>query len=490
MGDIQEVQLSVAEIEQALEHSPEFFAHFFLGKQMEVEQPQFHRDILFDMTNEDFARVVECLPRGHAKTTYARLCVVWHILFSKKRFCVYLASTVTLAIPSTNVIMSMLTSDNCIAVFGSVGFVKQQEGIGHYEFWFRGTYYILHAHGAGQAIRGLNIDSCRPQLVVVDDLEDDKLIATQRLRMELRKWLYGPFLKCLDEFSNKIVWLANLTTKDQILYDLLHDESWHSRRYACIKANGESLWPALWPLDKLIKDYLSYEKAGMADIWLAEMMNMPVAAGGAVIEADEITYMCLPNPEDTEYCFITVDLALSDKTWADNTTISVHARLTNEYTSTGGELQLVVSEAYRGMDPIQLLDRLIELCEYWRVSCVAIENVAYQASLQTIYPHMLREKGIFDIHIVELFAVGKKAARIISWAGLIKSGRYVLTHGDMATTEELLNYEPAKRDNKDDRIDGAAYAYQAETNYMEFILAARTIQAVQKANGTYETCGV
>ena len=61
---------------------------------------------------------------------------------------------------------------------------------------------------------------------------------------------------------------------------------------------------------------MEYLEAGMADVWFAEMMNMPTAGGRGIIKAEDIVYRPFRIPDDIKYGFITIDLAISEQTWA------------------------------------------------------------------------------------------------------------------------------------------------------------------------------
>src|SRR3546814_15220900 len=56
---------------------------------------------------------------------------------------------------------------------------------------------ILRAVGAGQQMRGINIDNQRPDMAVVDDVEDNENTESELLQKKLDRWISGPFLKAL-----------------------------------------------------------------------------------------------------------------------------------------------------------------------------------------------------------------------------------------------------------------------------------------------------
>ena len=191
-----------------------------------------------------------------------------------------------------------------------------------------------------------------------------------------------------------------------------------------------------------------------------------------MIDASEIPYAPPVYPEDLDFAFITVDLAISDQTHAHKTTVNVHANYDDR-------MQIVQSDGFKGMDPVALFDFLVDTAFKWGVCCIGIESVAYQASLQYIYPHFCREREIPNLLFVPLSASGHKMQRIVTWTGMLKKKEYYLTQGDIVLTEELLNYDKTKpKANDDDFIDGAAYGPQMLERYMTEILMFTTMQAV------------
>lgn len=458
------VQISNHEIKQALKYNGEFFIQFFLEDELTLPVPDFHKDIFQLMTAVEILRFVCAIPRDHAKTTLAKLAAVWYFLFSDYRFIVYISNTSGIAIPAVNDIMAFMQCDNFRAVFGNIQILTNQEGKGIYKFKIGDKICMLRAMGASQQVRGINIDNQRPQLAIIDDLEDNDNIASETLFMQLKRWVYGPFMKCLDKFHNKIIWLGNMISSQSMLYENCHSNFWHSRLYGCMLSNGKPLWPDAWTLEKLQRDFAEYQHAGMADVWFAEMMNQPFGSGNGLIKPEEITYRPAVNPGEPLYGFITIDLAISEETWAHQTVVCCHGWM-------GDLWQIVEYVGVYGADPVTLWPQVRELVFKWGFTVVGIENVAYQASLKHVFRHFCLTEGIEGLEFVPLAATGRKLQRLAPWAGLLKSGDYALTEGDVVMTQELLTYNPKKpKQNKDDNIDAASYGPQMMDNFMDLIL--------------------
>jgi hypothetical protein len=458
------VQLNTAQIKLALEHDAEFFIQFFLEDELTFPVPQFHIDIFSLMIRQDIDAFVCAIPRDHAKTTLAKLACVWYFLFTDYRFIVYLSNTATIAIPAVNDVAAFMRTENFITVFGEPEWLVEQEGVGFYKFKLQGKLCILRAMGAGQQVRGINVDNQRPQLAIVDDLEDNDNIATEPLFRKLKVWFYGPFKKCLDKFNNKIIHLGNMISLKSLLHEHCESKFWYSRRYGCLLANSKALWEDAWPIEKLKRDFAEYQSMGMADIWFAEMMNLPMAAGKGLIQADEITYKPAVMPGDQEFAFITIDLAISDATWAHETVIAVHGWVNEHW-------QIVDIIGFKGIDPIALFHETMVMAARWNLRVIGIESVAYQASLQSVFPHLCLINHIPNMKFIPLPAVQRKVQRLAPWAGMLKPGEWALTEGDFHCTQQLLNFDPTKKNNEDDYIDCCAHGPYVAQNFMYEIQA-------------------
>src|SRR3546814_1983840 len=136
------------------------------------------------------------------------------------RFCVYLSNTNTIAKNACKDIIGYLKSPNSIAVFGEIKMIKESETDSLWIFELttpegRVKKCILRAVGAGQQMRGINIDNQRPDMAVVDDVEDNENTESELLQKKLDRWIFGPFLKALAR-RKKVIWLGNMLQKTRM----------------------------------------------------------------------------------------------------------------------------------------------------------------------------------------------------------------------------------------------------------------------------------
>lgn len=470
---VQPVRVNMHEVRTMLRHSPEFFIEFFLGEELTCPVPDFHVELFSAMIDENRTRVVLAVPRGHAKTTLAKLACVWYLIFSVYRFVLYIGATQELAVPSVNDIAEFFETNNFVSVFGPVKWAKRQDGIGVYKFIIPsvGKTCILRGHGAGQRVRGINVDNERPQIAIADDFEGEMDQETTTNFKKMLQWWGGPFYKCLNQFKNKLIVLGNYTATQSVLHVLLKSNTWDSFLYGALVENGEPLWPDLWPIEKLRQDFLEYQELGLTEQWFAEMMNQPVPRGGAIIRSDEICYAPARVPGEGDYGCITIDPAISSRSWADRAAMAAHVWIDEE-----SQWQTVEIRYWRGIDVIDMFWQAIDLAVTWGIRVIGIESAAMQQALEHIYNYLLMQNNLLQYRFVPLPTLNqKKSARIISWASMLKQtetrrASWALTQGDFIATQQLLMYEPAKRDNDDDIIDCCAYGPRMAEQYLMEIM--------------------
>lgn len=487
-----QVQMDTEQIVYALEHDCEFLLNFFLAEELDFPVPEFHKSSWKLLTSTALRRIALALPREHAKTTLARLAVVWYLLFTDLRFILYVSNTATVAAESCKVIMDFMRSDNFVSVFGEVEFLTEQDQRGFYKFVLRRLLpngqvkekvCILKPLGAGQQIRGLNIDNVRPELTVVDDLEDEANAGSDTLIQKLKNWFYGSFLKALSKKRSKIIYLGNMLSNKSLLHSFCQDDSgWAYSRSGCLLSNGEPLWPDLWPIEEIRQDFLDYQREGMIATWFAEMMNIPVAGGGGIIQGEDIRYVEPIVPGQQQAAFITIDPAFKQKSWNDNTAIVCHAL----YNSIWRPVEYISGK----YTPDQIFYLTVQMAIKWRTRVVGIEAAGYQEALKFIFD-VLTQTHTQRLEVVMVSHGNRaKTERLSSWCAFIRKYIWALVEGDFAITEQLLAYDPTKTNNKDDLIDACAMGPTMVDQYLPIILQQYAMGETNMIQTGYEVCSI
>lgn len=466
----------------------EFFIEFFLHEVLDMPVPEFHKEIWGLLTDLEKQRILLAIPRDHAKTTLAKLVVIWYWLFTNHRFCVYLSNTNPIAKGACKDIIGFLDSENFKKVFGEVKWIKQSENESLWVFdlevgpgkWKR---CILRAVGQGQQMRGINIDNQRPDIAVVDDVEDNENTESEYQQKKLDRWIFGPFLKALAR-KKKIIWLGNMLSKTSLLARLSRMPRWNPVVFGALIKNNftnalEPLWPGKWSVAELQEDFAEYKAQGLIETWMCEMMNMP-GHGENGFTSEQIYYVPQPTPDMLRCAWISVDPAFGQNADNDETSIAVHG-LTKET----GE-PITVSIDHGRFDEVEMFNRVLALAYYWNAWVWGIEAVAAQKLLISLF-HMLLAKELMTRHVEMLPLMSgrgdPKVARIRSLVALMASKQWGLYEGDFDFTNQLLEFDVRKTNQADDIIDSVAYGPIMMDRYLPIIEAAAAGQDLDSESG-------
>lgn len=450
----------------------EFFIEFFLADQLDLPVPQFHVEIGTMMDNDEQERILLAIPRDHAKTTLSKLNVVKKFLFSRRRFCVYLSNTNAIAKGACKDIIEYFKHPNFVAVFGKVTVLKESETESLWIFELPlpsggRKRCILRAIGQGQQMRGINIDNQRPDLAVVDDVEDNENTDSKLLQEKLDKWIFGPFLKALAR-KKQIIWLGNMLQKTSLLSRLSRNPKWNPVVYGCLVKNPATgalrpLWPGKWTVEALQEDFVEYKNLGLVETWMCEMMNMP-GHGENGFTQDQINYRPMPTPDGIRAAWITIDPAFGKNSWNDESAVAVHV-LTDDDTP------ITVQCLHGKWDERELFTAILGLAQYWNAWTWGIENIAGQRLFIPLFNIYLAEQQITHAQIIPL-VTGQEAkiSRIRAWVNLMANQEWGITDGDIDITNQILGYNFKLKEQEDDIIDACAYGPLMMDSYLSLIL--------------------
>ena len=442
----------------------EAFINILIPEELTFPVPELHEVVLKKMLFSTSSRLCFALPRGTAKSTLAKIAVVWFLLYSEHVYCLYVSATHTNAVNYVKSIIEMMHTPNFISLYGKPEMLIERNSDGHYQFILTKYFYdengnerqkvktcIIQCKGAQQAVRGLNINNRRPSLLFLDDIEKKEEMRNEQNYKNLKDWFYGTLLKALDKRNQRVIQIGNLVSQQCLLNDNLNNTKWETMRFGILKQDGTSLWPDLWSVEEIISDYEDYLAENQVATWFAEMMNYPMPPSGGVIRLDEIHFVPqIGEVDQYQYGFMTIDLAISKKQWSHDTIVAIHIF---------DGIRWVIADTLKisDNDPIRLFEILVSLSKRWKINYIGIETVAYQQVLLPVYDYFAKTKGIKNLKFVGCPARDKKSERINTWAGLIRNKTYALSVVNQELLNQLLNFDPTADNNKDDYPDACAH---------------------------------
>lgn len=175
-------------------HNNKHLAHDILFEsRRKNKSPEFHTDVLDLFYSTSQYAIVEAF-RGGAKSTLVEEYVIMELLFKTSKFCIIIGNSYDRACERLAAIKHELeTNEAIIELFGSqVGPIWSADVI------VLANGARVQAFGAKQSLRGAKTaQGDRPDLAVVDDLEDEDMIATELARHKLRRWFDGSAMPAL-----------------------------------------------------------------------------------------------------------------------------------------------------------------------------------------------------------------------------------------------------------------------------------------------------
>lgn len=275
----------MTEIEEVLElcyGKIGIFGKTFLAESFSTPFVSLHNEIikLFDSQNQ---KIAIAAPRGLGKTTFARALVTHAILFRDYEFVTYVSQSETLGMMQTeNIKRELQTNREIRKVFGSIKIDDDYEEMDETfskKSWVAFGHTLVMPRGSGQQVRGLIFKNYRPQLIIVDDLEDKKELENPENRRKLKEWFYTDLIRSVDRYSNKwrIIYIDTLKHSESLLQELLDDETWETSRLELFDDNYKSNVPELFSDEEIVKEVESARKNGTLDLLYMELRNLPVS---------------------------------------------------------------------------------------------------------------------------------------------------------------------------------------------------------------------
>ena len=230
-----------------------YLPHYFIRK-----SPHFHeeldgiwsRGVMKGRTPLKEAKVISRLkgsrqviaaPRGHAKSTNFTFKDTLHaVLYRYKHYCIIISDSSEQAEGFLEDIKTELEENgDIIEDFGSLKGDKA---------WRSGVILTksdikVEAIGSGKKIRGRKHRNWRPDLIVLDDIENDENVNTPEQRRKLKSWFEKAVSKAGDTYTD-IMYIGTVLHYDSLLNNVLQNPRYHAKKYRAVIswAVNQGLW--------------------------------------------------------------------------------------------------------------------------------------------------------------------------------------------------------------------------------------------------------
>ncbi|OOH92192.1 hypothetical protein BMT54_01315 [Pasteurellaceae bacterium 15-036681] len=450
-----------------------FVANYFPHYVRSPHKSQLHH-YLFKRLPEIIQSPKKCLdaiaaPRGEAKSTIvSQLFVLWCLVTNRKKYALIVMDSIDQAYPMLEAIKAELEFNSRLSIdFPEIA------GVGR--VWQVGTIITkfdqkVQVAGSGKKLRGLRHGAYRPDLVVLDDIENDEQVRSPEQRDKLHNWLKKTVLP-LGSADGKldIVYIGTILHYDSVLNRTLASKAWNTAHFKAILKMPDNM--VLW--DKWENFYLTegeivadaFYQANKAEMdkgaevsWAArpildlmkirardghatfdsEYQNDPVSGDDAIF-ANSLQYWT-ELPDDLIY-FGALDPSMG-KAGASRDPSAI---LVGGYHRASGKLYVVEAQIKKRL-PDLIIEDVIRLHSQYNCQRWFVETVQFQEFLQTELVKRSAQRGK-PVPATAIKPNTDKMLRIESLQPHIANG-LILLHRSQSTLESQLRHFP-KADHDD-----------------------------------------
>ena len=237
----------------------EFFGRAYFPHYFSKPSPEFHRELdaiwqqgvlkgRYPLTAADTkmisrlpgTRRAVAAPRGHAKSTNLTFKGTMHsTLYGYKHYPIIISD-------SSEQAEGFL--DNIRVEFEENTAILEDFGVLAGSVWrsnvlLTKTNIKIEAIGSGKKIRGRKHRNWRPDLIILDDVENDENVRTPEQRKKLKDWFDKAVSKCGDDYTD-IVYIGTLLHYDSLLAKTLANPAYRSIKYKAVIrfSQADDLW--------------------------------------------------------------------------------------------------------------------------------------------------------------------------------------------------------------------------------------------------------
>ncbi len=333
--------------------------------------------------------------------------------------------------------------------------------------------------GAGQKLRGIKYRQFRPDVIVVDDLENDESVETEAQRAKLLNWFQKALIPC-GNTTVKIIYIGTILNYESLLNKILTAQEysmWDRKKYqAVIKFSQSPLWEDWENIlndekiehpDKEARAFFEKHRKAMLkgtqllwadkqpdyyyDLMLmrkmnpeafdSEYQNDPVSESQRIFKEDWFKYWeVLP---DIRQIYIAVDPSLAKKNKADNSAIVILGRGIDNYV-------YVLKADIKRRKPDKIIDDLISECITYqsKLTKVGIEAVQFQAFFAQECGRRALAQNI-ALPIEEMTTLTDKELRIKGLVPFIRNGYIKFNIEQKRLLDELRRFPKGSDDGID-----------------------------------------
>lgn len=423
------------------------FGRFFFPRAFKQDAPPCHRQMDALLDDPESPLVSFMIPRGFAKTTKTRVYIARRIAYGISRTIMIVGKSQGAAVKTLEWLKrSVEHNQRYAATFGlEPGSRWSGEDIEIIHHHFKdengGPLRIrVLAYGMTGSVRGVNIDDCRPDLIVVDDPSDEENTATIEQRKKIADLFFGSILRSLAPRSEaphaKMVLLQTVLNPQDLVSLCDKDSHWKSLRISCFDERGESNWPERYPTEVLRAEKKGYIDRGMLSLWMREMESQCVNDDLAAFSEEKLKYWDQPEngvggtlPEGG-YTFISVDPVPPPK---DELNVKITAKHDNAVISVlrviNGGVYICEQWGVKQPDDMFFINQIFLMAAFWKTSVIVVETTMFQRVIKTTLQREMQTRRTY-LQVIPIEDKRSKPARIRQEIGRYAHARQLYAASD------------------------------------------------------------
>lgn len=292
---------------------PEAFAKYYFPRYTKLPLAKFHIRFGNEMLTLDNGMLVKRWFRGASKSTYAMIFIIMRVLAKKSKMVVYVGETKPKALKLLSRVQAHLeANDRIISDFG------EQMSFGD---WSGGDFTTkdgvnFMAIGKGSSPRGMINDEFRPDLIIVDDVDEEEECRNPDRLDNSFEWLTGSLYGSFGSEGGLFVMLNNKIAKDCLVQRISDLKNTKVDVVKLTNDKGQSAWP-----EKFTKEVIARIEDNMPYYMFRREYYEDIIQPGKTFKKDWIVYGKCPPLREVKHLLTYLDPGFKDTKTSDTKSV-------------------------------------------------------------------------------------------------------------------------------------------------------------------------
>lgn len=384
------------------EHSFGLFAIYYFSNYFKYSLAPYHYDMVQDLHDLTEGKIRECawiMFRESAKTTFAKLYVIWLIAYKKKKY----------------INVDSFDKENAERILFDVAFelTNNKRLNADYPTLFskrRGIEDIkqnrinnfvtengirVEAHSTQESVRGRIHLEQRPDMLILDDIETNKTKESEAYTKQVRDHISEAMAGMSPDGS--ILYLGNYITEYgniQWLMERARNDQGLRLRNVPVMVDNVPMWPSKYAVTD--EEALKTDKVSIEDkqrqlgslVFSYEMMNKPIDEMTAEFKKQYAQFATEEDVKQKETnCYVTIDSAVSEKDSADFTGVTINR--------VDDQNKWYVKTYRLKCNSKELIEHLFYLKKEYSPMFMGLEETSFTMAIQPFIEEEMRKRQIF-----------------------------------------------------------------------------------------------